>query len=113
MTTRQSQQRRNPARSWLGGVSIALTFIALGSWKALTHSDAVADAANQETGWPAYGRDAGGARYSPLTQINRSNIGQLKTAWTYRTGAAEVKATSAGKAAFESTPILVDGLLYL
>ena len=63
--------------------------------------------------WPAYGRDAGGSRYSPLTEINRDNIHQLKTAWTYRTGAEEVKAASAKNAAFESTPILVDGALYL
>ncbi len=63
--------------------------------------------------WPTYGRDAGGTRYSPLKQVDRTNVGQLKVAWTYRTGAAEVKAASAGNAAFESTPILVEGLLYL
>ena len=63
--------------------------------------------------WPAYGRDAGGSRFSPLAQINRGNVAQLKTAWTYRTGAEEVKAASARNAAFESTPILVDGTLYL
>lgn len=64
------------------------------------------------SGWPAYGRDAGGSRYSPLAQINRANIKSLKVAWTYRTGAADVKAASARSAAFEATPILVDGALY-
>lgn len=63
--------------------------------------------------WPAYGRDAGGSRFSPLNQINPANVAQLKTAWTYRTGAEEVKAAGSRNAAFESTPILVDGLLYL
>jgi quinoprotein glucose dehydrogenase len=63
--------------------------------------------------WPAYGRDAGGSRFAPLDQINRGNVAQLKPAWTYRTGAEEVKAAGARNAAFESTPILVDGLLYL
>jgi quinoprotein glucose dehydrogenase len=63
--------------------------------------------------WPAYGRDPGGSRYSPLDQINRSNVKALKVAWTYRTGAVDVKGGSASKAAFEATPILVDGTLYL
>lgn len=63
--------------------------------------------------WPAYGRDPGGSRFSPASAINRSNVSELKIAWTYRTGASEVKAASAGKAAFEATPILVDGTLYL
>jgi hypothetical protein len=31
--------------------------------------------------WPAYGRDPGGSRYSPFTQINRSNVQGLKVAW--------------------------------
>lgn len=63
--------------------------------------------------WPAYGNDPGGARYSPLDQINGSNVKGLKVAWVYRTGAADVKGRSAGKAAFEATPILIDGMLYL
>jgi len=64
-------------------------------------------------GWPAYGRDPGGSRYSPLKRIDRANVDQLKVAWTYRTGAEEVKAAASRNAAFESTPILVDGTLYL
>jgi quinoprotein glucose dehydrogenase len=63
--------------------------------------------------WPAYGRDPGGSRYSPLTEINRGNVKTLRVAWTHRTGAAGQKANSARKAAFEATPILVDGTLYL
>ncbi|MFY9571976.1 MAG: pyrroloquinoline quinone-dependent dehydrogenase [Blastocatellia bacterium] len=37
----------------------------------------------------------------------------LKVAWTYRTGAANVKGRSVNDAAFEATPIFVDGTLYL
>jgi quinoprotein glucose dehydrogenase len=66
-----------------------------------------------DSDWPVYGRDAGGSRYSPLTQINRENVNNLKIAWTYGAGFADIKAVSARKAAFEATPILVDGLLYL
>ena len=32
--------------------------------------------------WPAYGRDAGGTRFSPLVEINRENVGRLVVAWT-------------------------------
>ena len=65
--------------------------------------------------WLAYARDPGGMRHSPLTQINRDNVGQLKVAWTFRTGELDLyKGTKfpVGKVAFEATPIMVDGTLY-
>ncbi|HWP44831.1 MAG TPA: PQQ-binding-like beta-propeller repeat protein, partial [Blastocatellia bacterium] len=69
--------------------------------------------AGSDAEWPAYGRDPGGSRYSPLSQINRTNVTRLKVAWTYRTGAAVVQTRLKGKAAFEATPIIIDGTLYL
>jgi hypothetical protein len=36
--------------------------------------------------WPTHGNDPGGTRYSPLSQIDRGNVSQLRVAWTYRTG---------------------------
>ena len=63
--------------------------------------------------WPAYGKDAGGTRYSAESQINRSNVNRLKVAWTYRTGANDKPTNLKRKAAFEATPILVDGKLLL
>jgi len=66
-----------------------------------------------DIGWPHYGNDPGGARYSTATQIDRTNVGQLRLAWTYRTGALGRSAPLDRKAAFEATPILVDGKLFL
>jgi len=66
-----------------------------------------------ESDWPAYGRDGGGTRYSPLDAINRQNVSQLKIAWTYRTGEADAKIRLREKSAFEATPLFVDGTLYL
>src|SRR5437879_5728908 len=63
--------------------------------------------------WSAYGRDAGGTRYSPANQITRQNVAQLKPVWEYHTGALQPKTALNEKAAFEATPILVDGTLYL
>jgi len=50
-------------------------------------------------------------RFSPLDQISRANVGRLQKAWTYHTGETgwgSIKRI----AAFETTPLMVDGLLY-
>jgi quinoprotein glucose dehydrogenase len=66
-----------------------------------------------DAGWPNYGNDAGGTRYSPARQIDRGNVAQLRVAWTYRTGALPFDDDLDKKAAFEATPILVEGKLFL
>lgn len=67
-----------------------------------------------DSGWPTYANDPGGTRYSPLQQINRANVAQLRVAWTYPTGALPHDPEELDhKAAFEATPILVDGKLFL
>lgn len=63
--------------------------------------------------WPTYGNDAGGTRYSPLTQIERGNVGRLRVAWTYRTGENAGDGWASKRVAVEATPIVVDGTLYL
>lgn len=63
--------------------------------------------------WPTYGNDPGGSRYSPATQIDRSNVERLQVAWTFHTGALQPETDLNRKAAFEATPILVNGTLYL
>ena len=63
--------------------------------------------------WPAYGRDPGGSRFSPLTQINRDNVKNLKVAWTYRTGDLSDGRNARSSSSFQCTPLLVDGTLYL
>ena len=67
-----------------------------------------------ETGadWPYYGHDAGGTRFSPLTQINRQNVGKLKVSWIFHTGDISESSRDRKRSGFESTPILVDETLY-
>jgi len=62
--------------------------------------------------WPNYGNDPGGTRYSALAQIDRANVAQLRVAWTYRTGETG-GAPPYGHIAFEATPLMVDGTLFL
>ena len=68
-------------------------------------SSAIAQPVPQKGDWPYYGRDAGGTRYSPLDQINTGNVTKLQRAWTYHTG-------EKGRA-WEVTPIVAGGLMYL
>lgn len=71
-------------------------------------------AADSAIEWPAYGHDAGGTRFSPATQISRSNVDRLHVAWTFRTGDI-VRDDRRGelRGRFEATPIVVDGRMYL
>src|SRR6058998_2210528 len=63
--------------------------------------------------WPAYGRDPGGARFSPLAQITRENVTRLQVAWTYHTGEPDMAAMPHRPPALEVTPLVVDGVMYL
>jgi quinoprotein glucose dehydrogenase len=70
-------------------------------------------AEDDEPQWGSYGGDPGGNRHSPLTQIDRTNVGRLKIAWTYRTGELGAGFARADTLTFEATPILVRDTLYL
>ena len=73
-------------------------------------------ASPNETEWPTYGRDPGGSRYSPLKQVNRDNVGNLKVAWTFRTHELDNRPDDPSHrqpiTAFETTPLMIDGVLY-
>jgi len=36
-------------------------------------------------GWSHYGKDSSGSRFSPLNQIDRQNVADLKIAWEHHT----------------------------
>ena len=42
--------------------------------------------ANGQKQWGSYGGSAGGGHFSPLAQINGSNVEQLELAWEHRSG---------------------------
>jgi len=62
--------------------------------------------------WPVVGRDAGGARHSPLKQINRGNVTKLQEAWTFDTGDWS-DGTEISRSSFAATPLMIDGVLYI
>jgi len=63
--------------------------------------------------WPYYAGDAGGSRYSPLAQIDRSDVTGLQVAWEYHTGDVSDGSDNRRKSAFETTPIVVENTMYL
>ena len=65
--------------------------------------------------WRFYGGDAGGTRFSTLQQINRTNVGRLQRVWTYHMGETDRGGNETDRhhvAPFESTPLVIDGVLY-
>lgn len=79
----------------------------------LAFASSLAGQTSRRVEWANYGNDPGGMRYSPLTQVNRDNVAKLKLAWVYHTGDMSNGTAYPRKSEFESTPIFVDGTLYL
>ena len=67
----------------------------------------------QPSEWSAYGGDAGGTRYSALAEITAANVRDLQVAWVFRTGELGDGVKDWSRSAFEATPILYAGALYL
>ena len=58
--------------------------------------------------WPAYLGGKTSNHYSPLRQIERSNLSRLKVAWQYHSGENEVKNLSQ----IQTNPLVIDGVLF-
>ena len=59
--------------------------------------------------WLSYSGNYAGHRYSPLTQINRSNVKFLQLKWSYHPLYAK---NSNAQNKMENTPLVVDGIMY-
>jgi quinoprotein glucose dehydrogenase len=65
---------------------------------------------NQQRTWSVYKADAASSSYSPLKEINKENVHQLKLAWTFNPNDA---AEGSRFAASQCNPIIIDGVMYL
>src|SRR5271165_4590308 len=75
---------------------------------ALLGNPACAQQGTTKGEWRFYGGDAGSTKYSPLDQINASNVNQLQIVWRW-------KAENFGPRPdynWEVTPLMVGGVLY-
>ena len=59
--------------------------------------------------WPSFNGDYSGRRFSPLTNINASNVSSLSLAWVYR-----INAQTSGPfpGSIKSSPVMVDGVMF-
>jgi len=89
-----TESARRPTRMRYG---VALAAAVVATVRALP-------AAAQDSDWPQHGRDAAETRFSPLDDIDTDNVGRLGVAWSW-----EIPKTGAR---LETTPIVVDGVLY-
>lgn len=60
------------------------------------------------TDWKVYNGGHEAIKYSSLTQIDTSNVGNLQVAWVYHTGDAD----TASHSQIQCNPIIIDGILY-
>ena len=107
-------RRSNPARTAARLAASVLALVGLACGAPGDRAAPPPASALPATEWPHYGGDAGGLRYTPLDEITAENVGDLEIAWVHHSGdvsdgRGEVRSTTA----YEATPILVDGLLYV
>ena len=81
---------------------------------ARSESRAVTLKLNEHNDWADYGRDPGGQRYSPLTQIDTKNVSKLKLAWQYGLDQrnANLPANRRAIAPTEAVPIVIGNVLF-
>jgi alcohol dehydrogenase (cytochrome c) len=61
-------------------------------------------AAGNNANWLMYGRTYDAQRFSPLAQIDKTNVKKLTPVWTFQTGVLD---------GFECTPLVIDGIMYI
>jgi len=90
--------------------------IGLAAVVGLIIASAIAQQKSSSSGeWSSYGGDKGFNRYSPLDQINRDNVKELRVVW--RRGALDPQISEkfpdlVSSNYFRGTPVIVNGVLY-
>ena len=82
-------------------IAAALAVLPLASSPARAESGPGYDDPNN---WPQYHRSYNAWRFSPLSQINKSNVKKLKVAWIHQPGNITH--------GLQATPIVIDGVMY-
>lgn len=66
--------------------------------------DPQSDDGSADSDWALHGRSVDGSRFSPLSNINSSNISKLGLAWSFKVDPDR---------GLQATPIVVDGIMYV
>src|SRR6185312_13999948 len=122
MLSREAGEAAMSEAKWRqGGIAVAGLVLALLAAPAATRAQTIpgalpeaADALSKGE-WPAYAGTYAAAHYSPLTEINRDNARHLHVIWRWTSPDMAIKAANPDVGpshANESTPLMVDGVLY-
>ncbi|MBK7662025.1 MAG: PQQ-binding-like beta-propeller repeat protein [Sterolibacteriaceae bacterium] len=97
------KQRSKQSRTFSAAtvIAAALAMLPLASSPARAESGPGYDDPNN---WPQYHRSYNAWRFSPLSQINKSNVKKLKVAWIHQPGNITH--------GLQATPIVIDGVMY-
>jgi alcohol dehydrogenase (cytochrome c) len=96
-----AERGSNAVVKWGAGIA-ALAIIGVVLY--LSTGNGTKAAASDPNAWTMYGKDYGNTRYSPLSDINTSNVAGLKMAWAHSMGTLFSQ---------ESTPIVIGDTLYV
>jgi len=96
-------------RNWLGIIALLLPFMMLlgappGSAQNYVTDRMLLQAEQDPNNWLLYGRTYANTRFSPLTQINRSNVRKLVPKWVFQFGVVDGQ---------EGQAIVNNGVLYI
>jgi len=78
--------------------------LAVSSISAQVTSERLLDASREPQQWLMYSGAYDGSRFTPLDQINRSNVQRLALQWVFQTRV---------RGQHETTPLVIDGVMYL
>ena len=90
-------------------IMILLLALNASSANAEVSFERLVNAAGEPQNWLTYSGTYRSERFSPLTEINRDNVSDLKVIWAY-----QMQPSSYGGAGLvETTPLVADGIMYL
>ncbi|RLA26625.1 MAG: PQQ-dependent dehydrogenase, methanol/ethanol family, partial [Gammaproteobacteria bacterium] len=91
------------------GTIILLLALSAGHASAEVSFERLVNAVSEPQSWLTYSGTYRSERFSPLTEINRDNVSDLKVIWAY-----QMQPSSYGGAGLvETTPLVADGIMYL
>jgi quinoprotein glucose dehydrogenase len=117
---REAGLQRQPGTLPVCAGVIGVVFLLFGK-PAAVNAQTIPGAAPESTAalargeWPTYAGTYASARYSPLTQIDRSNAKDLHVAWRWKSPDQAIKGANPNigpSRANESTPLMIGGTLY-
>src|SRR5258708_39331901 len=92
------------ARLVASALAIATSAAIIEAQPAVT-ADRLRTAEKEPDNWLVYGGTYRSLRYSPLDQVNTSNVHTLQAAWAFQLGTVEW--------GLQSTPLVADGVMYV